>query len=269
MYKYKNIIALVATLAWLSFIFAAFKGFVEWYAGFVIFFWISLGILNFRHQTSLWLVKNRPHSFIRYFIFLFILGFFADYVLGQKLANLWSYPLYDSSWDWIRLYLIVYPFGGLTVIELIYFLGSILKEKFVLRVPAVTPVADKLSSIVDGLLIGVLVLYLISTFVVRIPNLRFMLFSLLLCWVVIMTIKLRYHLQHGLQWIVILFITLFMSLFLHEIPNTAVYEWRYHQAPFLNQAIFDVPLWVFFGWYLLILLMLRFWMHFVIAKHKL
>jgi hypothetical protein len=267
MYKNKNIIALIATIIWLSFIFAAFKGFYFWYEGFVFFFWICLGILNYRHETSIWLLKNRPHRFLKYFLFLFVLGFFADYVVGQKLTSLWIYPLYNSYDDWARLYLIIYPIGGLTVLELIYFLGGVFKEKFALiHKPVSTP--DRLEIIIDGLLLLTILIYLISKFVYPLPYLRLLLVMLLLAWTTVATLKFKYHIKHWSHWVAILFTTLFMSLFLHEIPNTAVYEWRYYPAPLFNQIILGIPLWVYFGWYFLILLMLRFWMYLVLAKQR-
>jgi hypothetical protein len=235
MYKNKNIIALIATIIWLGFIFAAFKGFIFWYGGFVLFFWITLGILNYRHESSLWLLQNRPMRFAKYFIFLLVLGFFADYIVGQKLTGLWNYPAYGSMWDWIRLYVIVYPIGGLAVIELIYFLGSILNEKFTLITPVHPPLVDTLERLIDGILIVIILMYFISKVLIPIPHIRGVLVLLLLLWTAIATVKFKYHIRHWLHWVSILVVTLFMSVFLHELPNTAVYEWRYYNAPLCNQ----------------------------------
>ena len=131
-YKYKDLFALLSTVGWMAFIYSAFKGFHFWYLGFVFFFWLSLGILNYRHESTLWLMKNRLFLFVKYYLVLAFLGFVADYIIGQTLAGFWIYPFYNSGFDWLRLYLLIYPIGGLSVIELVYFLAGIFKEKVIL-----------------------------------------------------------------------------------------------------------------------------------------
>src|SRR3989338_10978646 len=100
MYKGVKIITFFSTLGWLAFIFAAFNGYTEWYTGFSFFFWLSLGILNYRHRTSLWLLKNKLRDFLFFYGQLIVLSFFLDLIIGQKLTGFWSYPAYDSTSDW-------------------------------------------------------------------------------------------------------------------------------------------------------------------------
>lgn len=267
MNKNKSIIAFISTVIWLSFIYSAFFGFHYWYAGFVVFFWLALSTLNYRHETSVWLLKNRFRQFVKFYFFLFIFGIFADFVVGQKLTHLWSYQYYSSALDWIKLYVIIYPVGALSVIELIYFLGNLFKEKFVL-VHKQSRFIDDLEYILDITLAILLLIYILSKLFTTLPHIGLILFALLLTWLFVATLKFKYHIRHWTHWVAILLTTLFISLFLHEIPNTAVYEWRYYPGPILNQNILGIPLWVFFGWYLLILLILRFWMYFVIQKRN-
>jgi hypothetical protein len=129
-YKNSKILALISTVIWLLFVFSAFKGFHFWYAGFVFFFWLALAALNYRHRTSLWMLKN----YLRHFLFLYgillVVGFHGDYIIGQVLTDFWRYPYYTTTGDWVRLYTIIYPFGGLVVLELVYFLSWIFGEHF-------------------------------------------------------------------------------------------------------------------------------------------
>lgn len=127
--KFKHFFSFLATLIWLIFIFAAFNGFHFWYSGFVLFFWLSLALLNYQHKTTLWCLKNRTKYFIKFYLFLFFVGFVGDFMIGTHLAGLWQYPYYSSWSDWIRLYVIIYPFGGLCILEMIFFLSSLAKEK--------------------------------------------------------------------------------------------------------------------------------------------
>ncbi len=269
LYKYKDIYALIATIGWLSFIFLAFNGFHFWYLGFTFFFWLCLGILNYRHESSLWVMKNRISRFIKYYAVLIILGFLADYFIGQHLTHLWIYPPYNSIADYLRLYLFIYPLGGLSVIELIYFLASLFKERVILihnqdRKLNIT----KLEVTINVLLFVIIVINLFSITIHPLPYVRTTLAVLFVIWTIITTIKLKYEIKHWTHWVAILFSTLFISLFLHEIPNTAVYEWRYFPPTLFDFHILGLSIWVFFGWYLIILMMLKFWIKIVLLKNR-
>ena len=87
-------------------------------------------------------------------------------------------------------------------------------------------------------------------------------------WGIVATIKLGYHISHWAHYITIIVISYIISTFFHEIPNTNVFEWYYHPAPFLNQSIIGIPLYIVLGWYIMILLMLRLWIYFVLGKKQ-
>jgi len=269
LYKNTKLIALFSTILWLVFTFAAFKGFHFWYAGFIFFFWLSLASLNYRHETTLWHLKNRTSRFLQFFFVLFTIGFITDFIIGQRISHLWSYPLYSSFGDWTRLYLIIYPFGGLSVLELIFFLSNTFGEKFIFthrteNLPE--KIIDASDHFVDlFLLLVVMGLPILYFFNIPLPFRHLILYGFLI-WALVATVKFAYHIRHGLHWVAILLASLFMSVFLHEIPNTAVFEWRYYNAPILNSLILDIPLWVFLGWYIIVLMMLRIWVRFVWAK---
>lgn len=272
MYKHSQQIALIAIIGALIFTFAAFSGLHFWYAGFVFFFWLSLSALNYRHKTSLWVLKNNTRRFIYLYSFLFILGFIGDFVIGIHIANLWIYPQYDVIWKWILLYTIVYPCGGLSLVETIFFLANIFKEKFVFThgkegIDAVLNISDHL---LDGLITILVVAKLLSSLIgLRFVFEHIILFGFLL-WMILATIRFMYHIKHAWHWFAIILGTVFMSIFLHEIPNLAVLEWKYFHGPFLNTPlIFGIQPWVFVGWYFMTLLMLRVWVRLVWAsRHR-
>ena len=269
MLKDPKVGALCAAVVWIVFIFAAFKGLQFWYAGFVFFFWLSLAFLNYCHSTSFWIAQHTPWRFLRFYLALFAVGFIGDFVIGQNIAHLWSYPHYNSFVEWATLYAISYPFGGLSILELSFFLGYIFHEKFV-YLPRVHMSAahyvDKLDHAVDTLLAALLLggsalyLYGIHT------GLAKSIVYLFLLWAVLTTVKLAYHLRHGIHWIALFCAVLFISVLLHEVPNTAVFEWEYYTAPILNFLIFEIPAWVFLGWYLMLLVMYRLWLRLILQK---
>lgn len=267
-YKYHDLISIIATVGWLSFIYSAFMGFEFWYLGFVVFFWISLGIINYRHETTLWLLKNRSGRFSKYYFFLIILGFFGDYVIGQKLTNLWNYPPYNSFYDWLRLYLFIYPIGGLSIIELIYFLVGIFKQQISLGISKDNYLMVRLGKITDILLIATILVFAFSKLSGPLPYIRNVTILLFIIWCIIGTFKLKYQVKHWKYLTAIVFISVFLSMFLHEIPNTAVYEWRYYPPALLDNHILNITIWVFFGWYLMVLLMFKFWIRLVLLHHR-
>ena len=199
-YKHSKILALCATVVWLMFIFSAFKGFHFWYAGFVFFFWFSLATLNYRHETTLWIVKNRFKKFARFYLVLIVVGFVADFVIGQQIAHLWSYPFYDSFDDWLRLYAIIYPFGGLTILELSFLLGNLFHERFIFLPKVHNTLVrsiDLFDHIVDTFLAVVLIGGPIMYFSgAHIPLAQVVVYVFLL-WAVLTTIELACHLRHA------------------------------------------------------------------------
>jgi hypothetical protein len=267
MYKYAKIIALFATLAWLGFIFSAFKGFHFWYGGFVVFFWLALSALNYHHDTSLWVLKNRFYKFIKFYLFLVLFWFYADFILGQKAVGLWEYPFYHTAGDWFRLYLILYPFVGLTMIELLYFLSALFGEKLVIEYKKQS-LLHKILDRLDLVLLSAILVAAIPAVVWPTPSFTSFFVWLGISWAGIATFKLKYHVRHWLHYLAIFTATFIMSAFLYELPNTNVFEWKYHAAPILNSSILQIPLWVIAGWYVQVLIMLKLWIYFVLKKRE-
>lgn len=265
MHKTSKIIALFATIGWLAFAFAAFEGFVFWYGGFVFFLWLALGSINYKQETSLWLFKNKFTLFLKFYIFLAALFVSIDFWVGQKIAGLWEYPFYNSLDDWVRLYTILYPFGALAVLELTLFLGFLFKKGIVF-VSKPLSMSHRFVDRADILVLASIFIFSFSTLFLKIPRITDILVWLFFAWILIATLKFKYHIRHWLHFFIIFSVSLAISVFLHEIPNTSVFEWRYNDFSVLNQNIFGVRLWVIIGWYVLVLLVLRSWIYFVLKR---
>ncbi|MEX2053121.1 MAG: hypothetical protein WD898_02775 [Candidatus Paceibacterota bacterium] len=269
MAKYSKVVALFATIGWLAFTFSAYSGFSFWYAGFAFFLWLALGSLNYNQKSSLWLLRNKWVTFLKFYWLLLIFSILTDLVVFQWMLDVWSYPHYNSFDDWGRLYLIIYPFGGLAILEFVFFLNSIFKE----RLTFMQKRRNKFHRFIDkfdNILLAVVFLAPATFFLnVWSPSaLASFIISGLLIWGVVASIKLAYHIRHGVHYVATLVAAFAMSVFLHEIPNVAVFEWKYNEAPFLNQHILGVPLYIIFGWYILVLIVLRFWIYFVQKKEQ-
>ncbi len=271
MYKYGRVVAFCATVCWLLFMFSAFRGFHFWYAGFVFFFWLALASLNYRHDTSLWLFRNKFRSFFFFYLQIVVLTFFVDFIIGQRLTGFWSYPYYNSVWDWLRLLLVIYPFGGLAVLELVYFLAALFGERFHFISRQKTTV-HRVVDAVDILWVYLLYFLIFTSPLLLLVNVglgyRVFMFVVALGWPVVATIKFWYHIAHWLHWVLILVATALLSVMLHEFPNVGVFEWKYQNLPVLNQSILGIPLGVIFGWYVLVIGVFRIWLYFAVGKRQ-
>jgi len=259
MYKYRKIIALFTTVGWLAFIFSAFKGFPFWYEGFIVFIWITLGSLNYRHKTTLWLLHNRFLRLLKFYLFLLGFFFLVDFVISQKLANLWIYPYHTTFISLLWIYL-MYPIVMFFMVEFIYFISSVFGENFKFLKPK-NNLSHKFLDNLDNFVL-IMVLFISPLLFKIVPSFSGFIVYGSIFWLIVSTIKLRYHFSHWFHLFLIFILVALLSIFLNEIPNVGVFEWVYNEAPILNILILGVPVWIMLGWYLLVLLTLKFWLYF-------
>lgn len=262
-FLYTRTAILIASVGWIGFAFAGFKGFSHWYGGFVLCFWIAFGLLNLKDRSSGWLALRRPFLFLFFYAVLVSCAFLADQ-LGLKLF-LWVYPAYHGL-GMLWVYLVLYPFGGLAVLELLYFLSGHLGEPLVF---VASPVGkwhrffDVLESILFLLMTGVIVLGAIGQKV----GVELVAVSALL-WMGSAYIKLRLHIRHSGHYVLVLVITALFATMLHEFPNVLAREWVYLPVsaltPLGSQPILGVPFWVWFGYVWLTLTPLRLWIFLIL-----
>jgi len=245
-------------LGWIGFAFAGFNGFSYWYGGFVLCFWVAFGTLNVSQRSSFWLACHRKTLFLLFYVALASSAFFADRF--GVIFHLWFYPLYEGVWM-LWVYLVLYPFGGLAVLELLYFLSA----KFGASLRFVAHPAtfwhiffDVLESLLFIMTLGALILGVIGV-TAAVPLVGI----LALLWVVSALIKMRFHIRHSAHYILVVILTALCATFLHEFPNTVAHEWIYQAVPafglLLNYVLLGVPLWVWVGYCWLTLFPLRLW----------
>lgn len=241
-------------LGWLIFIIAGLKGFPFWYDGFLICFWLFIGLLNYSHRTTLWLVKNRFIDFLKFYVPYALFLMLFD-MAGLK-YNLWMYPII-RSFGFLWVYLVLYPLAGLILIELIYFLSGIFKEKliFVRRKSTLLhqsfDISEKIFFAINIILPAIVVI------IVKIP--LFIAFALYIFWVMLEIITFKFHIRQWGHYCLIILIVFFVAVLLNEVPNTGAFEWMYLKTPFPNQTLWGVPIWVGLGWLWFALFTLRMW----------
>lgn len=180
-----------ASLAWILFTFAGFRGFPYWYGGFLIFFWVAFGLWNYHDRTSLWLLKSAPKVFLKFYTSLAVFLVLFD-IAGQK-TNLWTYPIYDSLPEWLWVYLILYPLAASALLELIYFVSGVFTEKLIfMKKPfnSMHQMVDRLEILLFYSMIAAL-LAIIFNF----PLSTLWTFVIYTCWIIVATIKLRFHIN--------------------------------------------------------------------------
>lgn len=153
------------------------------------------------------------------------------------------------------------------MLELIYFIAGVFGEKLSFETrsdSALHNVVDKADRIS---LLSLLIVPPLFNFFAKDLTATSLLFTFYI-WGIIATIQLAYHIRHRLHWVAIIISAYLVSVFLHEIPNTNAFEWRYFHGPILNQNVLGIPLYIFLGWYILSLMMVRLWVYFVLDKDK-
>ena len=253
-FLYTRVVILIASVGWIASAFAGFMGFSYWYGGFVLFFWLAFGLLNYPHRTSLWLAANRRIPFLLFYAAVAGLFFIGDRFGLREL--LWIYPLYHS-WGFLWVSLILYPFAMFSLLELLFFVTTLAGDRltFIPRKGTwLHHTLDATESVLFLISVGVIVLGALGK---GVPLAA--VFYILIAWLSVFTIKLRFHLPHTGHYAWILGVTVCVAILLNELPNTVAREWIYLSAPILNLPVFGIPLWACLSWYWMTMCMLRLW----------
>ncbi len=262
-FLYIRIAILLAGVGCIGFAFAGFKGFSFWYGGFVLCLWTVLGLLNLRERSSVWFMFRRPALFWLFYGVLVAYAFLAD-ELGLRLF-LWVYPYYHGlGFMWV--YFVLYPFGGLALLELLYFLSGHLGEPLTFKALPCSrwhEIVDVLESVLFIVMTGVIVLGAMGletkVLVIAATSLFWMIFALL---------KLKLHIRHPGHYILLLLITTSFTTLLYQLPNALAREWVYLPAfvldPLWSQTLFSIPFWVWVGYFWFTVVPLRLWIFLVL-----
>ena len=180
-------------------------------------------------------------------------------------AHVWFYPHYQGLWlFWI--WLILYPFGSLAVLELLYFLAGKLDAPLYFEEHPTAKwhnVFDIFENVLFLLIVATLVLGAIDTkWGLALPYLT----GLSVLWMCFALVKLRFHIKHSGHYLLIALVTTGLVTLSHGLPGVLSSEWIYLETDFLDFLLIGIPSWIWIGWFLFILITLRLWIFLV--PHK-
>ena len=209
---------------------------------FLILYYFTLKLLNKKIYLAL------------YFLF-FAGGLIADLLLGILITELWYYN-YQRYFEYIPLYFLIYPLGGIVMVQTFVLFKSSLQTK------QLEQEAGKINAQIFKVLFFVtLVSSLLIVFFDLIYGLKYfgfiLYFLLTLSAVFYFNYKsekldksyLHYLLREPKLYIFATLLTAYLNAFVHEFPNTFAKQWTYQNFPFNDVLFFDIPVTVFFvGW---------------------
>lgn len=251
-------------------IWAVFFNFPYFYSVFVVGLFLIFDGLEHRLKkfSNLDGVVSKFNPRRIFVVLVFILV--TDLIAGQIVFKVWYYPYYNSIFNWILLYLVIYPIGGLSLLVMFRVFKIIIDNQiedqrfYIVKNPMrwekilihITFWTLPISIVVPLLLFatGNLEIVMRSRILYSILAL-FLLYQWVFCFDIV---TFAYHgktlmydfLRGEKKTIIALVITGLVGASLHEIVNTFAYEWRYvpERLPFSSEGILGVPFTIFLGW---------------------
>ncbi|HCB35492.1 MAG TPA: hypothetical protein DEP25_02505 [Candidatus Taylorbacteria bacterium] len=255
LYSRVTIIALFA--GGFIFAFAGFNGFPLWYGGFVLCFWSALGMLNYSERSSIWLLHARPWFFALFYASLASTAFLADtFGLGM---HLWFYPFYEG-WGLLWVWLVLYPIGGLTVLELLYVLSGWFGEHLRFEEHKGTAWHRFLDVFEYIVFLSLIAAVAAGAAGIEIAITAPLTLILAMVWIPAALVKFWSHTRHPGHYATFIALTALLAAISHGLPGTIAREWVYLDAPFLALSILGLPLFVWIDWFLFTLFPLRLWL---------
>ncbi|MBI2110341.1 hypothetical protein HYT51_01000 [Candidatus Woesearchaeota archaeon] len=249
-----------------------FLKFPFWYSFYVIGAFIFFGTFNYTLKTKSvfsYILSNKWKNFLFIYIISVFFGFFVDIIYGRLIGDLWYYPYLNGIWDYFFPIFFYYPFGGLQVYEIFYFL----KAKFSKIISSER--AYQLSENAKTVIIDVLILLLIFGLVYPILNLVYNtnrssdeVMTIIIVTTVFSLDAIVYKIkkdsifleliQGNKLMIVTMLFSWIVATLLTEFPNTFSWEWIYYNIPFIKTEILKINVIIFtFGWFWLVFAPLR------------
>lgn len=186
-------------------------------------------------------------------------GLVGDLLLGVTLTGLWHYN-FQHPWDYIPIYLVVYPFGGFVMVQCYVLtkrwlsVGSKVQNRsrqFYARLttalatislvllPMAIIVGDRTRLLWSAVFLSV-ALYVLAAWSAQIrANGGSGLFDVIF--------------SYPLRMLVVIVLVSYFNAFLHEVPNTVAHEWTYANMPLMSTQIFGIPILALIGWPILTL----------------
>lgn len=205
-------------------------------------------ILTYFLKTNLF---SRKEAIVIYIIFIFI-GLFVD--LLSQFFKLWHYS-YQDLWEYIPLYILIYPLGGIVMLQSYILLLKKIKRP---KIPKKIPITILWAFTVLCLSLFISVSLLFNKIDFSQWRLLFMITLILLGGSVVNLISELLHKKSYLRdlielpvaTLVITLIVTYVNAFIHEYPNVFDKQWIYmvQSSTLLDKVILGVPIIVWIGW---------------------
>jgi hypothetical protein len=248
---------------------AIFLHFSYFYSSFVIGIFLFFDSLVHILDKTLAFTSNLERVGVTFWSIIIGFVIATDLVGGQLIFTVWRYPPYHSALNWLLLYGIIYPVGGLSVIAMFRFFdllfGRIFPGRlFSLNSPEVlTRHFLRAVAILEPLVLLIpLVLFLtgLVSLVAHLWILYFLLFLFIFFeWTFFFDAlvfafggrPIILDLLRGEKRVILaLVLSGLISASLHELINTYVHEWVYiaEKFPVTSATLLGVPVMVFITW---------------------
>lgn len=266
-FLYSRIAIIIATAGSILFAYAGARGFLFWHLGFVFCFWFAIGLLNYSEHSSLWYASHHVKPFLFFYGALVGIAVIADqFGLG---SHLWFYPAY-SGWRMFLAYGALYPFGGLAVLELLYFSARFFGESLIFKELPMIKWLGFFDIFEQILLLFIFAIILANVAGIAKGLVVTMVAIAAIIWVLAMLIKLHFHIHHAEHYTLVVALTVALAEMSNAFPSLSAREWVYIVGPlsdFFNAMFLGLPVWLWFGWFLLVLIPLRLWVVLALQYH--
>lgn len=243
--------------------------FSYFYSSFVIGLFLFFDAATHLLDKSISFSSNLNRIGKTFWMVLFFFIFFTDLVAGQIIFSVWQYPPYKGFINWVLLYLIIYPVGGLSLIAMFRFFdllfGKIFPGKFFQIKEAARFTKKTLKIILLALPVAMMIpvgLYfskLVEIFAQNQVLYSFIFIFLFFEWTFFFDIlilafggkPILLDLIRGEKKVFLaILVSGLLGAFLHEVINTFVHEWVYvtKNFPVTPATFLGVPVVVFVAW---------------------
>lgn len=233
---------------------------VYWYSYFVVGIFLVCDYIDYQFRgksVSSPIFDKNYRNFLFIYIFFVVASVFIE-LFGRIIGKMWYYPNYGLVDHIIHVFLIAYPFGGLSVVALYQVFKDLSGRVFGYKPNY--EFLDKFFKKTGTLLIilSIAILIFLAVYYICTNSKDTRLFILgVACLFGLDTANFEINKRSIFSEIIAgnfsvifsIIITAIVSGLIHEVPNTFSYEWIYQNIPFVSYEIWDVNVLVLtLGW---------------------
>ena len=210
---------------------------------------VGLAVLQ---GAALGAAVSRRTYLISFAVFL-LLGLFGDLFGGVFLTRLWHYN-YAHAWEYLPLYLIVYPVAGIVMFQSYALVRRLFTAKWE---PTAKPAGKRqlvVLILATALLLLLTIWWMIADSVALLSfNIAYITLLFAALFAYIARLQGKSSLVDDLRENPVavgasLLAATYLNLLLHELPNTKAWEWVYSGVPWQGVQLLHIPIAVFPGW---------------------